>query len=465
MIWEALTSGAKLGLLPAPRMAGNLRVLRGIDALIKDGYLTTFADWRKTGQLNDLPQALREADRCADFFLVNCFQINQFSRIILRKRVEAELRESIIDSPVTTLLGPRQCGKTTLARQIGSQVGATFFDMQDPQVVSAFQNPKHILMPLDGLVILDEAQLVPALYPVLRVLVDDDRRTGKNRRFLLLGSAAPELIKGVAESLAGRSHLIPMQGFCIEETGPEACARLWSRGGFPDSFLAADDPRSLRWRRDFVETFLLRDLPQYGVRVPAAELRRLWMMCAHLHGRLLNVSELAQSLGRSRTAVSGHLDILEDSFMIRRLQPWFENIGKRQRKSPKLFIRDCGLLHALLGIRDEAALHLHPAVGASWEGFVLEQILAHLRPEGAYFWQTQAGAELDLLALAGGKRIGFEMKLSESPRTTKSMRVAINDLRLDHLYVIHPGELRFPLDEGITALPAREIPALASFGI
>lgn len=382
--------------------------------------------------------------------------------MISRPRVEAEVRHSLAHSPVTALLGPRQCGKTTLARQIGDQIGATLFDMQDPQVAAAFQNPKLVLSPLDGLIILDEAQLVPALYPVLRVLVDDDRRTGKDRRFLLLGSAAPELIKGVSESLAGRIHLIPLQGFCIDEIGPETISRLWNRGGFPDSFLAPDEPQSLIWRKDFVETFLLRDLPQYGVRVPAAELRRLWMMCAHLHGRLLNVSELGQSLGRSRSAVDNHLDILEEAFVIRRLQPWFENIGKRQRKSPKLYIRDSGLLHTLLGIRGEADLRLHPSIGASWEGFILEQILAHLRPDEVWFWQTQAGAELDLLAMAGGKRIGFEMKLSESPRTTKSMHIAMQDLRLDHLYVIHPGDLRFALDEKITALPAKEIPSLAA---
>ncbi len=381
--------------------------------------------------------------------------------MISRTRVEAEVRESLVEAPVTTLLGPRQCGKTTLARQIGSQAQAAFFDMQDPEVVSAFQNPKLVLMPLEGLVILDEAQLVPALYPVLRVLVDDDRRMGKNRRFLLLGSAAPELIKGVSESLAGRNHTIPMQGFCLDETGAAFLSRLWNRGGFPDSFLASGDSKSYTWRKDFVETFLLRDLPQYGVRVPAAELRRLWMMCAHLHGRLLNVSELAQSLGRTRAAVTAQLDILEDAFVLRRLQPWFENIGKRQRKSPKLYIRDSGLLHVLLGIREESGLRLHPSAGASWEGFVLEQILAHLRPDETYFWQTQAGAELDLLALADGKRLGFEMKLTESPRITKSMRIAMNDLRLDHLFVIHSGGLRFAIDDCITALPAMEIPLLA----
>ena len=327
--------------------------------------------------------------------------------------------------------------------------------------MAAFQNPKLLLAPLSGLVVLDEAQLVPGLYPVLRVLVDEDRRAGRDRRFLLLGSASPSLIKGISESLAGRSHTIPMQGFCLDETGPEALDTLWNRGGFPDSFCASTDTQSLVWRKDFVETFLLRDLPQYGVRVPAAELRRLWMMCAHLHGRLLNNSELAQALGRQRAAVTAQLDILEEAFVVRRLQPWFENIGKRQRKSPKLYIRDCGLLHALLGIQDAAGLRLHPSAGASWAGFVLEQILAHLRPDDVYFWQTHAGAKLDLLVMAGGRRLGFEMKLAEVPRTTKSMRCAISDLRLDHLFVIHPGELRFPLDDGITAMPAREIPLLA----
>lgn len=381
--------------------------------------------------------------------------------MISRLRAELDVRQSLEHTPVTALLGPRQCGKTTLARQIGDQSGATIFDMQDPEVAAAFQNPKSILSPLEGLIILDEAQLVPALYPVMRVLVDDDRRTGKNRRFLLLGSAAPELIKGVSESLAGRIHLIRIQGFCLEETGPDSLARLWNRGGFPDSFLAPNELQSLKWRKDFVETFLLRDLPQYGVKVPAAELRRLWMMSAHLQGRLLNISELGQSLGRTRAAVSSHLDILEESFVIRRLQPWFENIGKRQRKSPKLYIRDSGLLHTLLGIRDEPALRMHPSSGASWDGFILEQILAHLRPDGAWFWQTQAGAELDLLTMADGKRIGFEMKLSESPRTTKSMHIALQDLQLEHLYVIHPGEIRFALDEKITALPAKEISSLA----
>ncbi len=349
-----------------------------------------------------------------------------------------------------------------MARQIGEKWSAAIFDLQDPEVVAAFANPKLVLSPLAGLIVLDEAQLVPALYPVLRVLVDEDRRTGRDRRFLLLGSASPDLVKGVAESLAGRIHMIPMQGFRLEETGVEEAGKLWQRGGFPGSFLAEDDEASFEWRKDFVETFLLRDLPQYGIRVPAVELRRLWTMCAHLHGELLNLSQLGRSLSRSHTAVSNHLDILEESFVIRRLQPWHENLAKRQRKSPKLYLRDNGLLHALLGIRDGAALRLHPSAGASWEGFVLEQILAHLRPDGAWFWQTQAGAELDLLAISGSTRTGFDMKLSEVPRTTKSMHIAMEDLKLDHLFVVHPGSLRFPLAEGITALPVTEIPSLAA---
>lgn len=378
--------------------------------------------------------------------------------MIARQNLLDEVKASLKEHPVTALLGPRQCGKTTLARQVAEGQGAIFFDLQDPQVASAFEHPMFVLSPLDGLIVLDEAQLCPAIYPVLRVLVDEDRRSRRKRRFLLLGSASPTLVKGAAESLAGRIHLIPMQGFSLEEVGSENLQALWCRGGFPESFLAGNDQASFTWRRDFIETFLLRDLPQYGVRVPSSELRRLWIMVSHLHGKLLNLSDLGRSLGRSQTAVGHHLDILEDAFMIRRLRPWHENIGKRQRRASKIYLRDSGLLHALLGIREINALRTNPGVGASWEGFLLEQILIHLRPDEAWHWQTQSGAELDLLAFACGKRIGCEIKLTDSPRTTKSMRIAMADLNLDHLFVVHSGSMRFMLDDRITAMPASEIP-------
>jgi predicted AAA+ superfamily ATPase len=373
--------------------------------------------------------------------------------MIVRKRIFDEVVDSLAKFPVTALLGPRQCGKTTLAWEIQRVHGGHIFDLQDPEIAAAFVHPKLILQPTEGLVIIDEAQLQPSLYPVLRVLVDEDRRTKRQRRFLLLGSAAPTLARGVAESLAGRVHHIPMHGLNLQEVGPANSSCLWHRGSFPESFLAESEETSFLWRRDFIETFLLRDLPQFGVRVPPAEMRRLWMMCAHLHGNLLNLSELGRSLGVAHTTVRQHLDHLEQTYVLRLLPPWFENLGKRQRKSPKLYIRDTGLLHALLGIREGASLLLHPAAGASWEGFALEQVLSLLRPEEAWFWQTQAGAELDLLIFHQGRRIGFEFKLSDRPASTKSMHIAIQDLRLDRLYIIHPGTISFDLGEKISALP------------
>ncbi len=380
--------------------------------------------------------------------------------MLQRSRLQEEIDASLTRVPVTLLLGPRQCGKTTIAHQVFKERGGTFFDLEDPETAAAFESPKLMLAPLAGLIIIDEAQLQPDLFPLLRVLVDEDRREGRNRRFLLLGSAAPSLVHGVSESLAGRVHQIPMQGFDLEEIDVSRAGELWSRGGFPESFLASSDSESFAWRRDFIETFLLRDLPQFGVTVPAGELRRLWMMTAHWHGQLLNLSELGRSLSVTHSTVRRHLDILEQSYVVRCLQPWHENLGKRQRKSPKLYIRDSGLLHALLGLRDAASIRLHPKAGASWEGFAIEQILAVLRPEENWFWQTQAGAELDLLVFAGGRRLGFEFKLTDRPSTTKSMHIAIDDLQLDHLYVIHPGELCFPLGPKISATALRSIPTL-----
>jgi uncharacterized protein len=379
-------------------------------------------------------------------------------RIHLLREVEL----SVEKNPVTLLLGPRQCGKTTLARQIREERGGVLFDLEDPEIALAFENSKLVLAPLRGLIIIDEAQLGPGLFPVLRVLVDEDRRNRNDRRFLLLGSAVPSLVQGASESLAGRVHQIPMQGFNLKEVGLAGYGDLWSRGGFPEAFLAESDADSFVWRRDFIETFLLRDLRAFGVTVPPGELRRLWMMTAHIHGQLLNSSELGRSLSVSHGTVRRHLDILEQSYMVRLLQPWHENLGKRQRKSPKLYIRDSGLLHALLGLRDSAALRMHPKAGASWEGFGIEQVLSILRPEESWFWQTQAGAELDLLIFLGGRRIGFEFKLADRPSTTKAMHIALEDLKLDHLHVIHPGATSFPLASKITATALREVPALAA---
>lgn len=359
--------------------------------------------------------------------------------------------------PVTVLSGPRQCGKTTLARIVYEEKGGYFFDLEDPDVAESFRRPKLVLSELQGLIVIDEAQLEPTLYPVLRILVDADRRNGSLRRFLLTGSASPDLVRGTSESLAGRVRHIPMGGFSLTEVGRESARNLWSRGGFPGSFLVEDEARSYRWRKDFIETFLLRDLPRMGVGVPGPELRRLWTMVAHLHGQLLNASELGKSLGISHTTVSRHLDILEQSYVLRRLPPWHANIGKRQRKSPKIYVRDTGLLHALLNITDIDALLMHPKVGASWEGFVIEQIAA-IRPDlELWFWQTQAGAEIDLFLQCGDRRIGVECKLSDRPSTTRSMHIALQDLRLDHIYVVYPGDKALPLDEKISTISLPEL--------
>ena len=375
----------------------------------------------------------------------------------MRRKLLAELKKSLQENPVTALMGPRQCGKSTLALQLKEEMRAHFFDLEDPEIATAFLQPKLILEPLEGLIIVDEAQLQPDLFPVLRVLVDADRRSGIKRRFLLLGSASPCLGQGFSESLAGRIHLIRMDGFSLEEVGVMHRTALWLRGGFPESYLAHSTEHSFTWRRDFIETFLLRDLPSYGVRVPGPELRRLWIMCAHLQGQLLNLSELGRALSVSHSTVRRHLDILEQSYVIRLLQPWYENLGKRQRKSPKLYIRDPGVLHALLGIRTTETLQVHPKVGASWEGFAMEQTICALQADEAWFWQTQVGAELDLLLFIDGKRWGFEFKRTSSPKISKSMHIALADLKLEHLYVVYPGTNSFPMGEKISALALSDI--------
>jgi len=291
-------------------------------------------------------------------------------------------------------------------------------------------------------VVLDEIQTRPDLFPVLRVLAD---RPDVAARFLILGSAAPELVARSVESLAGRIEYVDLHGFDLTETGPGTHEALWLRGGFPRSYLAASDEASVAWREGFVRTFLERDLPQFGVRVGAAAMRRFWTMLAHVHGQVWNASELGRAMGLSDKTVRTYLDELSQTFMVRQLQPWFENIGKRQVKSPKVYLRDSGILHHLIGIETEIQLHSHAKVGSSWEGFALEQVLRQTRPTQAYCWGTQGGAELDLLVFADGRRIGYEFKYAERPRVTRSMRVAMEDLRLDSLLVICPGTVQAPL--------------------
>ena len=298
-------------------------------------------------------------------------------------------------------------------------------------------------------VVIDEVQRAPEIFPVLRVLAD---RQPLPARFLLLGSAAPELMRGASETLAGRVAFVDMGGFALDEVGAATWRRLWLRGGFPRSFLARGDATSLRWREDFTRTFLERDIRGFGINVSAQALRRFWMMLAHYHGGVWSASEIGRSLGLAHTTVRHHLDILEGTMMARVLQPWHANVAKRQVKSPKVYLRDTGLLHALLGIADLRALERHPKLGASWEGFVIEQVILRAGARNAYYWATQAGAELDLLLSRGEQRIGVEVKYADAPRLTRSMIVAMADLGLQRLYVVHPGAARYALAPGIEAI-------------
>lgn len=373
--------------------------------------------------------------------------------MIQRHAYLSQLSDAIRRSPITALLGPRQCGKTTLARVFATGRRVTHFDLESRPDQQRLQNPQLVLGALRGLVVLDEIQVMPELFPVLRVLVD---RPDNRARFLILGSASPDVVRGVSETLAGRVEFVDLAGFDVGETGPETLDSLWLRGGFPRSFLAASEADSLAWREGFIRTFLERDIPQLGITIPATAMRRFWMMLAHYHGQIWNASELARSMGLSDKTVRSYLDILTGTFMIRQLQPWFENIGKRQVKAPKVYFRDSGLLHGLLSLADLPGLLAHPRVGASWEGFALEQMLRLVRPAEAFFWATHTGAELDLFFLHRGRRYGVEAKFNEAPSVGKSMRVAVEDLRLDHLWIVYPGETSYPVEERITVWPLRE---------
>jgi predicted AAA+ superfamily ATPase len=378
-----------------------------------------------------------------------------------RKRLHQRVQRALARSRAVALLGPRQVGKTTLARALVREAAAAgqpahWLDLEDPTVRAQLAEPLSALRALRGLVAIDEIQRVPELFPVLRVLIDADEAEpgpGRSVTWLLLGSASPARVRGAAESLAGRVEWIDMAGFDLGETGVDALDKLWWRGGHPPSYLAADDADSIAWRRSFARTLIEQDLPQLGIGRGGPALGRFWAMLAHLHGQTWSAADPARSLGVDESTVRRYLDGLTQAFLVRQLQPWFENLGKRQLKAPKVYLRDSGLLHLLLGANRPDALLLHPRCAASWEGFVIDQILRLAEPDEAYYWATHAGAELDLLLFKDGRRVGVEVKRTDAPKVTPSMRHALHDLRLDALYVAYPGSRRWSLADGIEAVP------------
>ncbi|MDI6768483.1 MAG: ATP-binding protein [Anaerolineales bacterium] len=374
--------------------------------------------------------------------------------MIKRDTLQTAIQTALGRSRVVALVGPRQSGKTTLARQFVPADSLNYFDLEDLTSLSRLQEPMTALRDLRGLVVIDEIQRMTNLFPILRVLCDRDPLPA---RFLILGSASPDLIRASSESLAGRTETISINGFSLAEVGVDSLSQHWLRGGFPLSFLASSDADSLAWRKNFIQTFLERDLPQWGVRVPAATLLRFWTMLAHYHGQVWKASELARALGISEPTARQYLDILEGVFMVRVLQPWFANLKKRQVKAPKIYFRDPGLLHYLLGIRSELDLHTHPKSGASWEGYAIEETIKAAAPDEVYYWATHSGAELDLLLLKNGRRIGVECKRVDAPRLTPSMRAALEDLDLDQLFVVYPGSLAYPIAEKVNVIPISSI--------
>lgn len=378
--------------------------------------------------------------------------------VIDRKALRTRLRSALGRAPVVALVGPRQCGKTTLARELLAREAAGYFDLEDPRHLARLEEPATALEPLRGLVVIDEVQRRPDLFPLLRVLAD---RPSRPARFLILGSASGALQRQGSESLAGRLEQVRIGGFSLAELGADAQAKLWRRGGFPRACLARSEADSVAWREQFVQTLVERDLPQWGVRVAATALRRFWTMVAHYHGQTWNAAEPAHALGVNPSTTRRYLDLLSDALVVRQLQPWHANLGKRQIKAPKVYIRDSGLLHRLLGIADEAALLSHPKAGASWEGFVIEQVLATEAHDDAWFWGTHQGAEIDLVLRRGERLFGVECKRSDAPRMTPSIRHALADLPLERVAVVYPGTQRFALAERVEAVP---IEALATPG-
>ena len=372
----------------------------------------------------------------------------------------SELKNALARSRVVVLAGPRQSGKTTLARELIEEDSVNYFDLEDPASLARLDEPMTALRPLKGLIVIDEIQRRPDLFPVLRVLSD---RGGTPARFLILGSASGNLMRQTSESLAGRMERMVIGGFSMAELGFEAEQQLWLRGGLPLSFLAESDLNSIAWRKNFIQTLLERDFPQWGVRVAATALQRFWTMVAHYHGQIWNSAEPARALGVSESTTRRYLDLLTDAFMIRQLQPYHANLKKRQVKSPKVYVRDSGLLHQLLGIDSMKSLFSHPKVGASWEGFVIEQVLRMEPHDEVFFWATHQGAEIDLILRRGDDLYGVECKRTDTPRLTPSIRIALDDLKLKHVFIIYPGIQRFPLARQVEAVPLQSLSKGESF--
>ena len=370
--------------------------------------------------------------------------------MIQRPATNEAIKTALGRSRVVALLGPRQCGKTTLARQFVRPESSNYFDLEDPLSLTRLDEPMTALRGLAGIVVIDEIQRRPELFPILRVLADRDPLPA---RFLILGSASPALLRQSSESLAGRLETITIGGLTLADVGPEAMQSHWLRGGLPLSFLAGSEVDSLAWRKNFIQAFLERDIPQLGIGIPAPALLRFWTMLAHYHGQIWNAAEPARSLGVNESTVRRYLDLLDGVFMVRQLRPWHENLKKRQVKSPKIYFRDSGLLHQLLGIQTPADLLSHPKCGASWEGYIVETLLLSEQPDEAYFWATYTGAELDLLLFKNGRRIGVEIKRADAPRLTPSMRSALADLNLEKLLVVYPGSQTYRLAENVEVIP------------
>jgi predicted AAA+ superfamily ATPase len=385
----------------------------------------------------------------------------QGNKIVPRRRYLREIEEVLRHNPVCALLGPRQCGKTTLARElIRTRKEVHVFDLETAAGRARLAQPELSLSPLKGLVVIDEIQREPKLFEALRPLSD---RREIPARFLILGSASPDLLRGVSETLAGRTGFVDLGGFDLSEVGARELRKLWLRGGFPRSFLARSEALSFRWRRDFMRTFLERDVPQLGIRIPAEVLRRFWMMLAHYHAQIWNGADIARSLGVTEHTVRRYLDVLTGTYLVRQLPPWFENLSKRQYKAPKVYVRDSGILHALFGLDSWTEIATHPKLGASWEGFALEQVLTLAPGADAYFWGTHSGAELDLLLIHRGRRYGIEFKYGDAPTMTKSLHVALADLRLDRAWIVYPGTEKYAVHEKVEVVSLEDIPTRLPF--